>query len=327
VTESRPLITIVTPSFNQAALLAGAIANVQAQGCSRVQHIVVDGGSTDGTVDLLRGLGDAVTWVSEPDRGQAHAINKGFEMADGQILAWINCDDRYTPGALDFVQWRFAETPASAFLFGDAIGADLRGREYGLRAHVRACGLDDLVTLGDPIVQPAAFWTRELWSDVGELDEDLHYAFDYEYWMRVAAICELDYVPVCLAIESLHGQAKSSNGDLVRMREIEAVARRHGGSGVPSGFRAEAAALESAAAVNEFVRGRLSEAGRHASAAVALRPSPLRFAAHAIAHLMPLREAVPRLRLLANQARSPRVPTYPAPMSTHARTTTSGPGC
>jgi glycosyltransferase involved in cell wall biosynthesis len=311
VTRSASTISIVTPSYNQAAFLSVLIDNVRSQDSARVQHIVIDGGSTDGTVDLLRSHGEAVTWVSEPDRGQAHAINKGFAMADGDIFGWINCDDRYTPGALAFVSRMFDEVPATSFFYGDALGVDPKGRDYGLRVHVRECGRNDLVDQGDPIVQPAAFWSRELWRSVGDLDESLTYAFDYEYWMRVADRYELVYLPVCLATESLHGEAKTSSGSLGRMREIEAIARRHGGVGVPFGFRPEAAALETLATVSSLARGRLLEARDHAAGALALRPSTWQYAAHVIANAVPGTAAVPRLRLIANRFRGSRAPLYP----------------
>ena len=253
--EDGATLTIVTPAYNQVSFLAGVVQNVREQAGGGVQHIVVDGGSTDGSVEFLRSMGDAITWVSEPDRGQAHAINKGMALAQGEVVGWINCDDRYTPGALAFVRRMFARQPTLEFLYGDALGTDVRGRSYGLRSHVRQCDLADLINDGDPIVQPAAFWRRELGEVLGELDESLTYAFDYEFWMRAAERTTLEYVPVCLAVECHHGDAKTSRGAHVRMAEIEEAARRHGGSGIPWGFRSEAAALIASAALGSAARG------------------------------------------------------------------------
>ena len=205
-------ISVITPSLNQVDLLVSVIENVRGQVGADIEHIVIDGGSTDGTIDVLRGYGNDVTWVSEPDTGQADAINKGFAMARGDVLAWLNCDDAYTPGTLRLVSELFAGEPALEFLYGDALGADLKGRLYGRRAHVRACSLQDLVNEGDPIVQPAAFWRRSLWQEVGALDTSLTYAFDYEWWMRAASVAQLTYVPVCFAVETLHADAKTSRG-------------------------------------------------------------------------------------------------------------------
>ena len=297
-------LSIVTPVLNQRLLLDDLIDCVRDQEVPEVQHIVVDAGSTDGTVELLRRRSDEVTWISEPDGGQAEAINKGFALADGDVLAWINCDDRYTPGALRLVLDVFAASPSIDLLYGDALATDLRGRAYGVRTHVRPCDLDDLVRLGDPIVQPAAFWTRRLWRDLGGVDASLTYAFDYELWMRAAARTTLVYLPVCLAQEALHGGAKTARGALPRVEEIERVARRHGGPGVPQAFRAEAAAVHSAEALRAFARLDARSGRRHLAAGRALAPDRLRHAAHLFAQLAPGTGTLPRLRLLANRWRT-----------------------
>ena len=311
VEHQKPDITIETPSFQQAPLLAGVIDNVRAQQGIHIQHIVIDGKSTDGSLELLRARDTEVTWVSESDGGQAHAINKGFAMAQADIVGWLNCDDRLTPGALALVVGLFALAPDVEFLYGDALAVDLRGRNYGLRNHVKKCDLDSLVRLGDPIVQPAAFWRRDLWKRVGGLREDFEFAFDYEFWMRVAAETTLHYVPVCFAVECLHGDAKTSTGDLGRMAEIGAVARLHGGDGIPRGFIAEAAALEALATMKALIRGKIKAARLHAYTAWSLKPGIWKFGAHALANVVPGSRAVPRLRLIANRMRSRRKPLYP----------------
>lgn len=128
----RPFLSIVTPSLNQASLLAELMGNVRSQDVASLEHIVIDGASTDGTRDMLLLAGPEVRWVSEADRGQASALNKGFTMARGEVLAWINCDDRYTPGALKFVVEFFKAHPEVKFLFGDALAVDGKGHSYGL---------------------------------------------------------------------------------------------------------------------------------------------------------------------------------------------------
>lgn len=305
-----PTITVITPSLNQVRHLRQLLACMEQFRDEGVRHLVIDGGSADGTVDLLRAT-PGIGWISEPDRGQADALNKGLAMADSDIVAWVNCDDRYSPGAIQFVREAFAGRPDLDFLYGDALAVDGRGRSYGLRAHVRPCGLSDLLDEGDPIVQPAAFWRTSLTETVGLLDASLTYAFDYEYWMRVAAVVDLTYVPICLAIESMHGGAKTSRGGHARMAEIEAVAQRHGGHGVPRGFRAEAGALETLAAMRDALRGDLTSARRHLTLTRGLRPRWTRFAGHLVAESLPIDEAVPRLRLLANRTRSTRQPVWP----------------
>lgn len=293
-------------------MLAGVMDNLNAQQGVRVQHIVVDGGSTDGTVDLLRSRHNEGMWVSEPDGGQAHALNKGFAMADADIFGWLNCDDRLTPGALALVVQLFNEAPETEFLYGDALGCDLSGRSYGPRTHVSQCDFDSLVRLGDPIVQPAAFWTREIWERVGGLYEAFDYAFDYEFWMRVAAITPLKYVPICFALESRHGKAKTSTGGLARISEIETVARLHGGNGLPLGFHAEASVLKSVTNMKALMRRDSGAMKAFAREVRAMKPGKLRHAASALVHLVPGNSTVPRLQLFANRVRSRRfAPTYP----------------
>lgn len=313
--NNAPNITIVTPSFNQLHYLIGAIENVRSQRGVRIQHIIIDGGSTDGTLDFLNSLSNAYTWISEPDRGQSHAVNKGFEIADAEILGWLNCDDRLTPGALALVTTLFAERADLRFLYGDALGVDATGRSFGIRSHVRQCDLNFLVNDGDPIVQPAAFWTRELWEEAGRLDEGLVYAFDYEFWMRAAKITTLQYLPVCLAVEALHGETKTSNGSIARMSEIEAVARQHGAPGLPRGFVAEAAALKTIEALASAPR----KGGRHLIDQLinvgSMRPSAWRYLAHLSAQSLPGSETHPRLRLIANRVRSRRETCWPTQFS------------
>ena len=307
----KPDITVVTPSFQQVSLLAGVIANIKAQQGVLIQHIVIDGGSTDGSEELLRMNEASVDWVSEKDRGQAHAINKGFALAEADLICWLNCDDRLTPGALALVVRLFGMAPEVEFLYGDALAVDMSGRTYGLRTHVRECDLDSLVRTGDSIVQPAAFWTRDLWQRIGGLNEEFNFAFDYEFWMRASTDTNLHYVPVCLAVESLHGEAKTSRGDLARMAEIQAVARLHGADVMPKGFVAEAAALESVAGIKALVRGDIKAAKARAQAARALKPRIRKYVAHTFAQAVPGTGTVPKLRLIANRMRARRGAIYP----------------
>ncbi|MBL8146036.1 MAG: glycosyltransferase, partial [Anaerolineae bacterium] len=238
----RPLVTIVTPTFNQADFLERTLQSVLSQDYHRLQYIVVDGASTDGTSAILARYSDRVRVISEPDRGQADAINKGFRLAQGEILGWLNSDDLLLPGAISAVVRFFTAFPNGQFAYGDALAIDRRNRIYGLRAHVRQTDHADLVNNGDFIVQPAAFWRASLWRETGELNTDLRYTMDYDYWLRASLRTSLRYIPVCLVAERLHDAAKTAKGSRERVVEIEQLARRYGGEGLPSSFRAQAAA-------------------------------------------------------------------------------------
>ena len=237
-----PLVSIITPSYNQAAYIEQTIRSIHEQDYPHIEHIVIDGGSTDGTVDILRRYEGKLTWVSEKDRGQTDAINKGFRRATGEIMAWLNSDDLYAPGAVRTMVDHFQQHPADAFVYGDVIALDEQGNTYGVRTHVHQGDQAELVNGVNFIVQPAAFWRRTVWETVGELDESLHYMMDYEYWMRVAGHFPLRYIPVPIAKERMYPAAKTFSGAVTRMEEMEAVAKRHGGSGIPYNYRAEAAA-------------------------------------------------------------------------------------
>jgi len=186
-----PRITIVTPSYNQGRFLEATIRSVLLQGYPNLEYIVVDGGSTDDSVEVIRRYQPWIDyWVSEPDRGQAHAINKGFERATGEIFAWLNSDDMYTPEAL----WRIGE----AFRRGDcdvtsghAVFVDENGVPEG-RYPAAAVDVRRLLSVrgGFTAPQQGTFWSRQCWERNGPLSEDLHYLMDYDFWIRMAAAGE-----------------------------------------------------------------------------------------------------------------------------------------
>lgn len=313
IKQRFPLVTIVTPSYNQKCFLLHTMQSIDRQDYPYIEHIVIDGGSTDGTIDLLQTGTYPRQWISEPDNGQAAAINKGFARANGEIMGWLNSDDLYTPGAIRTVVNLFLAHPNVMLIYGDALAIDAHGRSYGLRANVKPCDHHMLVHRGDHIVQPAVFWRAALWREIGPLDESLHFALDYEYWMRAAQRYPLFYLPVCLAMERLHGQAKTATGHLTRIHEIYTVARRYGGLGVPYHFRAEAAALYAWQAMQESRRTNWVGARHDLAMGWRLRPPLLKFLVYMIGVVVFGLHSLARLRLWANRARSWRRPRWPAP--------------
>jgi glycosyltransferase involved in cell wall biosynthesis len=236
-------ISVITPSFNQAQFIERTIQSVLNQDYPSLEYFVIDGGSTDGTLEILKKYQSHLTWISEIDQGQAEAINKGFKKATGDIVCWLNADDELIPGALHTVATYFSQHPEAMFLYGDAETIDETGRSYGRRGNVKPTNFEDLVSQGDFIVQPAAFWRTELLAQVGLLDETLRYCLDYEFWLRVSQKYPLHYLPVPLARERFHHQAKTTQATLSRIEEIEAVVRRYGASDIPHRFRAERTAV------------------------------------------------------------------------------------
>lgn len=270
--SAEPLVSIITPSFNQAAYIEQTILSVRNQDYPHIEHIVMDGGSTDGTQQILERYQDRLTWVSEPDKGQTDAINKGFRRSRGDIMAWLNSDDVYMPGAVRSVVEHFRQQPADDFVYGDVLAVDEHEKPYGLRSHIRQGNHHELVNGVNFIVQPATFWTRRIWETVGELDQSLHYMMDYEYWMRISAAFPLRYLPVTLAKERMYPAAKTFKGAVPRMEEMEAIARRHGGSGIPYNYRAEAAAQYGLRGLQRLGAGEWSAAKADFSHIIRIRP-------------------------------------------------------
>jgi len=302
---SQPLVTIVTPTFNQAEFLERTLQSVLSQDYPRLEYIVVDGASTDGTAAVLARYSDRVRVISEPDRGQADAINKGFRLAQGEILGWLNSDDLLLPGAISAVVRFFTACPAAQFAYGDALAIDERDRIYGLRAHVRQTSHTELVHDGDFIVQPAAFWRASLWRETGELNTDLHYTMDYDYWLRASLLTKLTYIPVCLAAERLHGDAKTAQGSRERIEEIAALAQRYGGEGLPSSFHAQAAAQLTAQGIRRLCR--FDRGGQDdIREARALRAAPGVFMRYLAVMLLAGERSVARFWLQINRLRQRR---------------------
>jgi hypothetical protein len=184
---SAPQLSIVTPSYNQAAYLPQAIESVLGQEGAPVEYFVMDGGSTDGSAEIIRQhAGRLAGWASEPDQGQADAVNKGWRQATGDVFGWLNSDDFYCPGALRRVSEEFAAHPDMLVLAGDCLLAEPGGRPVGRKVARYLNPERMLLTGGDVPGQPAVFLRRELYEAVGPLRADLHYLLDFEYWLRIS---------------------------------------------------------------------------------------------------------------------------------------------
>jgi len=214
--ESRIMkLSIITPSFNQAGFIEETIRSVLDQETGMpVEHIVVDGGSDDGTVDILKKYSGKVIWLSEKDEGQSDAVNKGVEMASGNIIGWLNSDDLYLPGSLKKVEDAFNEKPESLWLYGDCRMIDEQGREvrkwitsYKNRLS-RSFSYNKLL-LENFISQPAVFFRKDAFLSAGKLDLSLGYAMDYDLWIRLSRLGEPAVIHEDLALFRLHSGSKS----------------------------------------------------------------------------------------------------------------------
>jgi glycosyltransferase involved in cell wall biosynthesis len=209
-----PKISIITPSYNQGHFIEATIQSVLSQGYPALEYLVVDGGSSDGTLDILRKYSGQLHWISEADSGQAEAINKGLRLATGEILAYLNSDDLYLPGALQRVARFFMDHPQAAWVSGRCITVDTelqetrrlitRYKNLWLRTH----SYPALLVL-NYISQMATFWRRSVYAALGPLDEQLHYTMDYEYWLRIGKRHRLHTLAQELAVFRLHTGSKS----------------------------------------------------------------------------------------------------------------------
>jgi glycosyltransferase involved in cell wall biosynthesis len=210
---TSPLVSIVTPSYNQARFLEATIQSVLGQTYPNIEYIVIDGGSTDGSVDVIRRYADRLAaWVSEKDAGQTDAVNKGFARAHGDILAWLNSDDVYRPDAVAEAV-AFLEThPQVGMVYGDADFIDEHGEAIG-RFPAAQTDLRRLQRGYVHIPQQAAFWRADLWRKVGPLDPAFYFAMDYDLWVRLARVSQIRYHPRVWAGFRLHGASKTIADD------------------------------------------------------------------------------------------------------------------
>lgn len=229
-------ISIVTPSLNQGEFIERTIRSILSQdGNFELDYIIVDGGSTDGTLDIVRKYEDRLTLISGRDRGQSDAINKGFVMASGDILAWLNSDDTYEPGALSEVAERYRKHKFE-WCFGNCRNIDendheirrlitrykmFESRRYSLRRLLSK----------DFISQPAVFFTKRVFQETGPLDLDLEYTMDYDYWLRIGKRYSPLYINRFLADFRWHGESKNSRNYKRSAHEAYLVAKKHATSG------------------------------------------------------------------------------------------------
>jgi glycosyltransferase involved in cell wall biosynthesis len=233
VKESRKvmtLVSIITPSYNQARFLEATLRSVLDQDYPEIEYIVIDGGSKDGSVEILERYSDRLAyWASEVDRGQTDAINKGFAHAKGDILAWLNSDDILLPGAVREAVAFLTTHPETGMVYGDASFIDEHGNEIG-RFPARQTDYRRLCQGYVHIPQQASFWRAELWRRVGPLDPSFYFAMDYDLWVRLARQAPLQYVPRLWASFRLHGDAKTISADDRCWPEMLKVHFRDGGS-------------------------------------------------------------------------------------------------
>lgn len=207
--ETLPSVSIITPSYNQAAFLEQTILSVLGQDYHDLEYMIVDGGSVDGSVEIIRKYADRLAWwISEKDRGSADGINKGLQRARGEFVAWLNSDDVYLPGAIAQAVQALQAHPDAGLVFSDVASIDADGKQFNLMRY-GDWGLTGLIQFRI-IGQPGVFMRRSVLEEAGFLDESYHYLFDHHLWLRIGLRSQVKYIPgACWAAARYHPGAKN----------------------------------------------------------------------------------------------------------------------
>jgi glycosyltransferase involved in cell wall biosynthesis len=259
--NASPLISIITPSFNHGEYLKRTIESVLRQSYPRIEYIIIDGASKDNSLDIIKSYADKLAWwVSEPDRGQADAINKGFARASGDIIAWLNSDDLYIADAVAEAVQALSDSPQAGMVYGDGILVDHQDRVLDWHPY-RQYDVLDLLSF-NVLLQPAVFMRRKALEQVGHLDHSYNLILDHELWVRIAANYPIVHVPSYWAAERTYPEAKTRAMSAEFVEEAYGLIRRaESDSSLGPLIQANKRSIEAALAT--FAGRRLIDAGQY----------------------------------------------------------------
>lgn len=232
-----PKISVITPSYNQGQYIEETILSVLNQNYPNLEYIIMDGGSTDNTVEVIKKYADKINfWVSQKDKGQADAINKGFQKATGDILCWLNSDDYYFPDILNYVAANI-DIHKKEILFGEV------DHIYEPHGEIKPSNAKNKhenyqLELYDYIIQPGSFWSKKVWDEVGQVNENLHFVFDWDWFVRAKkAQTNFKYTNRVMAMYRVHDAHKTSNGGEKRLKEIEYMLKEYSGEKIVNAYK------------------------------------------------------------------------------------------
>jgi len=225
--KTYPKISVITPSYNQGIYIEETIQSVLNQNYPNLEYIIIDGGSSDSTVEIIKKYESKIDfWVSEKDKGQADAINRGFAKATGDILCWLNSDDYFFPETLKYVASQL-NIEKKEILFGEVdhiFEPDKAVKHSNVKNKYENYNLE----LYDYIIQPGSFWTKKVWESTGAVDENLHFVFDWECFLRAKKNnTEFKYSNKVMSMYRVHAAHKTSNGGEKRQKEIEYILKKY----------------------------------------------------------------------------------------------------
>jgi len=222
-----PRVSIVTPSYNQGQFLERTILSVLNQNYPNLEYIIIDGGSTDGSVEIIRKYEKYLSyWVSEKDKGQADAINKGFQKSTGSIIAWLNSDDTYLPEAFYKIMKNFKQNPEADLIFGDIYFINEHDKRIG-ELKFTEFDFKTLIYEGGNLHQTGTFWTRKIYEEVGGLNSNYKFCMDYDFFCRVANVGKLNHMRDFLANFRIHADAKSATINHIGCKEHQEIMKRY----------------------------------------------------------------------------------------------------
>lgn len=233
---SDPLVSIITPSYNQGHFIAATIESVLTQDYPRIEYIIMDGGSTDSTAKVVEPYRHRLTFISEKDRGQTHAINKGLLMAKGDVVAYLNSDDTLLPGAVTRAVAALGSHPNVGAIYGDGFQIDAAGNVKQQFPFTEPFNLWKLTFVLDYILQQSVFFRRACLEEIGWFDEDLHFGMDWDILVRLGKRYGLAYVPETLGCLREYEEAKSFAGGARRFQELARLLRAQTGERYPPGW-------------------------------------------------------------------------------------------
>jgi glycosyltransferase involved in cell wall biosynthesis len=236
---SRPLVSIVTPSYNQARFLEETMRSVLEQDYPAIEYVVVDDGSTDESVEIIGRYADRLAWwTTQPNAGQVAAINRGFEHTSGDYMAFVNSDDTLLPGAVAMMVDELERDPSLVMVYGDAVYTDAESRQTG---YLPSRPWDPALMVrraNNHVVQPSSMWRRSAWDEAGPLNERGYYFFDFEFYLRLSALGPVKQIPQPLSTYREHAESKTMGSGLRKAEDYIRFADSFlAGDGLPTALR------------------------------------------------------------------------------------------